>query len=86
MLGPGFNPDEPQMIAGAITLERFPVYWEYVDGTTHGPLANVPLLIGNALGLPLDYAGARFVAGVLMIVGEASPMRAFHRERYLADF
>ena len=32
------NPDEAQTIASALTLECFPVYWKYVDGTTHGPV------------------------------------------------
>src|SRR5215207_2009845 len=32
-----FNPDESQLIAGAITLAHDPVFWRSVDGTTSGP-------------------------------------------------
>ena len=42
-----FNPDENQMIAGALTLFHDPVFWRSVDGTTSGPLnfyALMPLL------------------------------------------
>jgi len=33
------DPDESQLIAGALTLQHDPRFWESVDGTTHGPLA-----------------------------------------------
>jgi hypothetical protein len=59
------NPDEAHMIAGAITLRDFPVFWRDVDGTTHGPLNDYVLLLAPALGLPLDFAGARFVGTLL---------------------
>ncbi len=42
-----FNPDESQLIAGALTLFHDPVFWRSVDGTTSGPLnfyALMPLL------------------------------------------
>ncbi|MEZ4905561.1 MAG: hypothetical protein R2822_29255 [Spirosomataceae bacterium] len=38
------NPDESQMIAHALTLKQFPVYWQSVDGTTIGPLDNYLLV------------------------------------------
>ena len=70
LVGPAIaNPDEAQMIAGAITLKSYPIFWKYVDGTTHGPLADVPLLFAHAFGVPLSYGGARFVGGMMMIGG-----------------
>ncbi len=72
LLGPAIlNPDEAQMIAGAITLKVHPVFWKYVDGTTHGPLTDLPLLLANFVGVPLNYSGARFVGGVLILGGFA---------------
>lgn len=70
LVGPSLlNPDESQMIAGAITLKEFPVFWKYVDGTTHGPLTHLALLVGNGIGIPLNYGGARFISGVLILGG-----------------
>lgn len=63
------NPDEAQILAGAITLKSYPLFWKYVDGTTHGPVTDLPLLIGHFLGLPLNYAGAHFMSGVLVLGG-----------------
>lgn len=60
-----FNPDESQVIAGALTLDYFPVYWRHVDGTTHGPLCEYPLLFAAWAGAPFNYVTARVVA-VLM--------------------
>lgn len=62
------NPDESQMLAGAITLRDFPVYWKHVDGTTHGPLTDYFLLVFAWLGLPLNYVTARAAATVLQAV------------------
>lgn len=59
------NPDESQAIAGARTLLDYPVYWKYVDGTTHGPLTELALLPFAWLGWPLNYATARFLATLL---------------------
>lgn len=56
---PWCNPDEAQMIAGALTLRQAPVFWRDVDGTTHGPLDQWPLTIASWVGLPLDFTGAR---------------------------
>jgi hypothetical protein len=63
-----FNPDESQLIAGAITLKQDPVFWRSVDGTTSGPLNFFALLPVNALGIPLDYFAAR-LSGLLMVWG-----------------
>lgn len=60
-----FNPDESQMLAGALTLRDFPVYWRDVDGTTQGPLNAYTLMAGSLLGLPLNFFGARLVALLL---------------------
>ncbi len=78
------NPDEAQTIAGAITLEQFPVYWKYVDGTTHGPACEYFLLAAHWLGAPLDYFTARVVgtllqAGALLAVW--GTLRCFTTER-----
>src|SRR5688500_1496949 len=54
-----FNPDESQLIAGAMTLTFDPVFWRSVDGTTSGPLNFYALLPMHAIGLPLDYFTAR---------------------------
>ncbi|MBS0633198.1 MAG: hypothetical protein JSS11_14905 [Verrucomicrobia bacterium] len=60
-----FNPDEPQMIAGAVTLREYPVFWRDVDGTTHGPLTDYILLLGPIFGLPLNLIGCRIIATLL---------------------
>lgn len=70
------NPDEAQMLAGALTLRHDPVFWRSVDGTTHGPFAQWPLVFAAALGAPLDFTTARVVAvactaGLLMLLGAA---------------
>lgn len=59
------NPDEAQMIAGAITLAKYPVFWGSVDGTTHGPLSDYVLLLPWLIGAPIDFVTARIVALVL---------------------
>lgn len=68
-----YNPDESQLIAGALTLAVDPVFWRSVDGTTSGPLnfyALVPLL---ALGLPPLLAarltGLLLAGGALLLTG-----------------
>ncbi len=59
------NPDEAQVVASALTLHGAPVYWKYVDGTTHGPLCELLLVIAGLFGAPYSYITARVVA-VLM--------------------
>ncbi|MBI3884771.1 MAG: hypothetical protein HY302_03455 [Opitutae bacterium] len=61
----GINPDEDQMLASAITLRHFPIFWKYVDGTTHGPLNDYLLVATAWFGLPFNYLGARLVATLL---------------------
>ena len=62
------NPDESQLIAGAITLSHDPIFWRSVDGQTCGPLSFYVLLPLHWLGLPLDYFTAR-LTGLLLIGG-----------------
>jgi hypothetical protein len=75
---PWANPDEAQMIAGAITLRHDPVFWRDVDGTTHGPLNQWPLTLASWAGLPLDFRSARLFALVsttatlLLLIGSLS--------------
>jgi hypothetical protein len=59
------NPDEAQLIAGAITLRDQPVFWKSVDGHTSGPLDYFAPLLPAALGLELDYLGARVLGTAL---------------------
>ncbi len=63
-----FNPDESQMIGGAMALARDPVFWRSVDGTTSGPLNYYVLLPIAWLGLPLDFFTGR-LAGLAMAGG-----------------
>jgi hypothetical protein len=63
-----FNPDESQLIAGALTLARDPVFWRSVDGNTAGPFDFYALLPLHWLGLPLDYFTAR-LTGLLLVWG-----------------
>ncbi len=61
-----FNPDESQLIAGALTLRVDPVFWRSVDGTTSGPLNFYALLPLTWLGLPADYFSARLTGLILV--------------------
>jgi hypothetical protein len=70
------NPDESQLIAGAITLRHDPVFWRAVDGSTAGPLDFYPLLPTAWADGSASYAIARFTAlivgfGALVLIGEA---------------
>lgn len=59
------NPDESQMLAGALTLAHRPVFWLHVDGTTHGPLAQWPLTPLAWVYSTIDYTAARLFATLL---------------------
>lgn len=63
-----YNPDESQMIAGAMTLAHDPAFWRSVDGGSSGPLNYWLLTPWAWLGLPLDYFTAR-LTGLLLIGG-----------------
>ncbi len=62
------NPDESQMIAHALTLRQYPIYWQSVDGTTIGPLDNYALLLPSFFGIALNYTSAKLV-GLLCVLG-----------------
>lgn len=57
-----FNPDESQMIAHAITLKQYPVYWQSADGATIGPLNSYFLAFFGILSGTIDYKLAHTVA------------------------
>lgn len=79
-----FNPDESQLIAGALTLARYPVYWEFVDGTTHGPLCELPIVVASWLGAPFDYATVRILAALMQtgaLLGVWGTLRQLTTER-----
>lgn len=63
-----WNPDESQLIAGALTLHERPVFWRDIDGTTSGPLNLWPLLLPAAAGLRLDYTAARLVGALVTVL------------------
>lgn len=75
------NPDEPLLIAGAITLTHDPVFWRSVDGATAGPLDFYALLPAHALGLPLGYFSAR-LTGLLLIWGALLACYRMLRDEY----
>jgi len=65
---PELNPDEALAISGANTLRYDPVYWRSFDGTTHGPLDELALLLPRLFGWPVNFATAR-VMGVALVAG-----------------
>lgn len=60
------NPDESQLIAGAITIGFKPAFWASFDGTTSGPLNAMVLLPTHWLGVPQDFFNARLTGMLLM--------------------
>ena len=64
-----YNPDESQLVAGALTLAHDPVFWRSVDGFTGGPLDFAVLLWARLLTLPVNFLTARM--GGLLLVGGA---------------
>jgi hypothetical protein len=69
------NPDESQLIAGALTLWHDPVFWRSLDGGTAGPLDYYPLMPAGLFSGLTAYAIARLTAltvvwGTLLFVGE----------------
>jgi hypothetical protein len=64
-----YNPDESQMIAGALTLAHDPVFWRSVDGGSSGPLNYWLLVPWHWVGAPLDYFTARLTC--LLLTGGA---------------
>ncbi len=75
------NPDESQLIAGAITLRHDPVFWRSVDGGTAGPLDYFPLLPAAWVDGFASYAVARLIAlgvvfGAVVFAGETLALLA----------
>ncbi|MDI1320099.1 MAG: hypothetical protein PSW75_07895, partial [bacterium] len=60
-----YNPDESQLLAGALTLVRDPVFWRSVDGGSSGPLNYYLLVPWHWVGAPLDYFTARLTCLLL---------------------
>jgi len=58
------NPDEPQFLAGALTMLARHEFW-WPDGMSSGPLVMLPLTVPALFGLPLDYAAGRAVGLVM---------------------
>ncbi len=58
--------DESQMLAQAISLKKYWIYWKYVDGLTQGPMTIFSLIIPTWLGLSLDFTTARLLGFVLL--------------------
>src|SRR6266480_1495969 len=59
------DPDESQLIAGALTLRHDPIFWRSVDGSTHGRLDEWPLLPPLFARGSLDFTTARTVSTLL---------------------
>ncbi len=60
------NPDESQLIAGALTLRADPVFWRSVDGATAGPLDFYALWPAGWLLGADDFRSARVTAWGLL--------------------
>lgn len=73
------NTDESQLIAGAITLARNPVFWDSVNGTTSGPLNFYALFFTRVLGLPFDYFAARLVGLALVATAIGATFQLLQR-------
>jgi len=70
-----FNPDESQLISGALTLRYDPVFWRSVDGGNAGPLNFYPLLPAAWADGFSSYVIARLIGlatifGTILIAGE----------------
>ena len=59
----GPNPDESQIIAGAVTLRQpHAIFWRDLDGLTSGPLNFYVLFLAPYFGLKFDFVGIRILA------------------------
>ena len=73
------NPDEAQIVAGAITLHEDPVVWRSLDTTTHGPLLEYPLIVTHAFGAPFNYVTARVIGVLLQALALVATWRTLRR-------
>ncbi len=78
------DPDESQLIAGALTLQHDPIFWRSVDGSTHGPVDEWPLLPVLFARGALDFTGARLVTTLLAWIEVLSAWLIF-RHLYSAN-
>ncbi|NIJ52920.1 hypothetical protein [Dyadobacter arcticus] len=69
--------DESQMLAQALSLKNYWIYWTYVDGLTQGPLASYCLIIPSWLGMPFDYTSARLLGYVFLCITLFATFRTF---------
>ncbi len=61
------NVDESQDIAVANTLLKDPAYWRSVDPGSHGPLTELPLILGRIAGFAFDYSMSKSVNLLLVV-------------------
>ncbi len=77
------NPDEAQLLAGAITLFNHCRLW-WIDSNTCGALNILPLTLPGLIGLPLDFASGRIV-GLLLewgtVIGGYLMLRHIHGDQ-----
>ncbi|MEO7700409.1 MAG: hypothetical protein ABIZ04_14390 [Opitutus sp.] len=76
-----FNPDEGQLLAGALTLRHDPVFWRSVDGFTAGPLDFYPLIPATFAGGLNSFTAERLTGlagtfGAWVFAGEALALLA----------
>jgi hypothetical protein len=77
------DPDESQLIAGASIMRHDPVFWRSVDGSTHGPVDEWPLVAAHFVRGSLDFTAARTVTILLAWVEVVSAWLIF-RHLYAA--
>lgn len=63
-----WNPDESEMLAGALKLRHHPVFWRDVDGNSHGPLNQFPLVLPALLGFRIDFTSGRIVGNLMLVL------------------
>jgi hypothetical protein len=56
------NPDESQAITHTLTLLKFPLFWQSVDGTTTGPLNDYVYCLARLWTPTIDYTAIRTVS------------------------
>ena len=61
------NPDESQVLAGALRLQQDFSYFRTVDGTTHGPLLSYVVWLPSLFGMSIDLATGRLVQTFLQV-------------------
>ncbi len=72
LLLPEMNVDESQFIAAGMKLFKDPLFWKSVDTGSSGPLNIFPLTLPLLLGIRLEYASARIIAILLVLISVLS--------------